>query len=220
MNHKSHELAYLTDLLRDFSANPELEAEQAITLIQAKHALLLHNIIFSSNLWDITGKDKWIPIFDLPRLMHRFLYKGILNNAGEYRKSTDPKNGAVYFGREREFIGTSPAQIESQTNEALTLLQPNEGEPIWNAAHFYQRFVQIHPFYDANGRIGRVIVSSYLDFHGLYMYWEVMKKNDQWLKRLNHCHRRYGSPSYDTYLGYHAKHWQKFIVEKEVIYSE
>lgn len=220
MQDKSHERAYLASLLADFSVNPELKAEQAVTLIQTRYAALLRHTDILSDLLSMPEDDGVLPATTLPRMIHDFLYRGILSNAGQYRSSTEPNDGIVHFGRGQKFSGLPPSQIEFETRDILSFLPLENADSVWGAAKFYQRFVQIHPFYDANGRIGRAIVTAYLDLHGLYMNWEVMEKNNKWLKCLNDCHKRYSKPIYDTYLTYHVNHWRKFIAPKIDIYPE
>lgn len=225
MRNRSHEQAYLEDLLKDFALEPDIDAQRAVVLIQARYAILLENIdIITNSLFPpaITGVTPSIvpPLSILPKMIHGFLYNGILLNAGEYRHSDEPNSGVVLFGAGQRFKGTSPSQISEEIAYTFDILTKKDSDPIWCAAVFYQRFVQIHPFYDANGRIGRAIVTAYLDQHGLFMNWEAMEKNSKWLKRLNDCHKRYGKPTYDEYIGYHVAHWRQFIIQKSKIFSE
>ena len=217
---KSHERAYLAELLADFPVNPELNSEIAIIIIQARYAALLRNPSELGDILKTPEKYGFLSASSLPKMMHEFLYQEILSNAGEYRSLNEPQNGDVFFGPQGVFRGSDPSRIEFEIRDIFPLLQLENVDPVRNVATFYQRFVQIHPFYDANGRIGRAISTAYLDLHELHMNWEAMEKNAQWLKRLNHCHKRYSKPSYDTHLTYHVEHWRKFIIPKKEIYSE
>ena len=75
-------------------------------------------------------------------------------------------------------------QEEDDRVHLAALMQDFPTNPVRDAVTFYQQFVCIHPFYDANGRIGRFITSLYLDYHGLHISWAGLSQNQQWLKNL------------------------------------
>lgn len=66
----------------------------------------------------------------------------------------------------------------------------------------------VHPFYDANGRIGRFMLETYLNFHNMIVQWQKLHANEKWLKRLNECHKRFHSDNYELYLNRLVKHWR------------
>ena len=112
--------------------------------------------------------DKAVYAFfrEIPVEFHKQLFEGILNNAGEYRKSTDPNKGEVFFGPStNQFAGADPSMIESMLRQNISTLTLSSPDPVYVAAKFYQRFVYIHPFNDGNGRIARFIVEVYLIYH-------------------------------------------------------
>lgn len=220
MTHKSHEQSHLADLLSDFAANPSINPRNAVALIQLRYRSLLQDTGIIRDVLRLAEAKGGPHSIRLPLVIHRFLYDSILGNAGQYRKADEPGNGNIKFGPRQIFNGAPPAQIESEINHVFSTLHASDHDPIWRVAEFYQRFVQIHPFYDANGRIGRAIVTAYLDLHGLYMNWENMEKNNKWLKRLNDCHKRYPGHEYATYLERHVNHWRSFIEMKAAIYPE
>ncbi|MFH5884097.1 Fic family protein [Halalkalibaculum sp. DA3122] len=90
------------------------------------------------------------------------------------------------------FKGTSSSKIDEKLDMAFSHLVIDPGDPIENAMRFYQRFVYIHPSYDANGRIGRVIVSTYLNLFGYYVQWGEFDgpNNSKFINKLNACHER------------------------------
>lgn len=88
-------------------------------------------------------------------------------------------------------------------------------DSVYHAVKFYQQFVQIHPFYDANGRIGRFLLEIYLNLHGIGMQWKKLYANEKWIKKLNDCHRRKGASEYERYLGYLVSHWNKCTFYEE-----
>ena len=160
------------------------------------------------------------------------MFSNILSNAGCYRNNLDALGGHVEFGLPKKklndqgessnsrFSGAMPDEIEKGLDRALKKLVFNGGDPVSNAAEFYQQFVRIHPFYDGNGRIGRYIVEAYLCHYGRYVRWEEMKKNNRWIKQLNYCHKnmtaRTMTPSYRFATKWWIHHFRKFVYELEL----
>src|SRR5699024_9224121 len=76
-------------------------------------------------------------------ILHRYLFNGILSNAGEYRKPSDPKGGYIGFGgakhhrQQSKFKGTKPSNIEQALDQALTHLDYQTNDPIESALRFY-----------------------------------------------------------------------------------
>ena len=83
------------------------------------------------------------------------------------------------------------------------------------AVLFYKDFSGVHPFYDANGRVGRYVVSVYLLLHGRYVEWgRVDQKEKAFLKRINACLERRDSKDAGlvaTYEGYLVQLWRRFV---------
>lgn len=71
---------------------------------------------------------------------------------------------------------------------------------------FYQKFVNVHPFYDANGRIGRLIALMYLADRNLVLSWSEFDSKTKFIKKLNRCHL---NPSDETF-GYLAEYVREF----------
>jgi fido (protein-threonine AMPylation protein) len=213
------EREHLEALMRDFPAAPPLSLEEAIKSIHIRFEKLDFEQ-FSSNLRGYDDRGFVDRFQNLPRKAHRYLYQDILSNAGEYRKSSDPENGEILFGPRQRFRGWKPENIAEGVNHACSLLQKSTSTPIENVVTFYQQFVCVHPFYDANGRIARFMTSIYLDYHGYHMSWSGLRKNQQWLKKLNDCHVRMKTVQYRQYLEYLFQHWQRYISLKDSILGE
>lgn len=200
------------------AASSTRSMEDAAATIQLRYQSLLDSLVDSeavTRLLDSTSETFFSPLFaSLARLSHRTLYGEILANAGKYRQPTEADGGAVYFGPQSkgpaEFTGTSASKIESELTGAFRHLSKTTSDPVASAVTFYQQFVRIHPFYDANGRITRLLVSVYLDYHGRYVDWDDLQRQGKWIHHLNNCHKRQGQKVYDTYLGrlidYFARH--------------
>ena len=154
---------------------------------------------------------------------HSLLFVNILSNAGHFRQIDEPNRGFVGFGgpdtrstSAAKFRGTPASEIEIEVGKAVAVLSGDAVTPLENSILFYQKFVRIHPFYDANGRIARLVVSIYLGSHGHRVLWkdlETTKKN-QFLKKLNSWHKREGTPSFEEYLSRLTVFWKQFVISE------
>ena len=227
MSPRSAEVTYLRRLIEDFPSetNPE-EAGKALQTIAVRYQSIESEQYFKG----ISASD--LKKLDLPEnlsdilkqrafLIHKFLFKDILSNAGERRKSFDPEDGTIGFGgtkhqRQRmRFKGTNPPKIDKELDKAFSHLVLEPEDPIENAMRFYQHFVYIHPFYDANGRIGRVIVSTYLNLFGYYVQWGEFDgpNNSKFINKLNACHDRMESGyTFEQYFGYLLSFFKKYVI--------
>lgn len=150
----------------------------------------------------------------LPLLLHDYLFDSLLANAGKYRQASDAGGGLVLFGLQQQFQGASPSSIADDVKKAASNLIPGSTDSVYNAVKFYQQFVCIHPFYDANGRIGRFIVEVYLNYYNIGIQWKKLCANEKWIKKLNDCHKRMNSPEYERYVNFLVSHWRHFIFEE------
>ncbi|MFH0738000.1 MAG: Fic family protein [Candidatus Micrarchaeota archaeon] len=81
------------------------------------------------------------------------------NNAGFYRR------GAVRISG-TDYMPPNAAKVPDLMKEVYRLLNTRSGEPIETAALLHQRFVDIHPFVDGNGRTARLLLNLYLMRNG------------------------------------------------------
>jgi len=215
LNHtfESAEKEHLTELIRDFPVEnpPSFETASKLLFLRFEKLNLEQ---FSAALLPLNDAEFAERFHSLPRKMHHYLFRGILSNAGMYRNDRDVKGDCIFFGPSQKFHGVSPPRIAEGVQEACSYLRRDVGDPITAVVKFYQQFALVHPFYDANGRIGRFITSIYLDFHGHYISWTKMDKNQKWIKKLNECHKR---PGDDRYMRRLVNHWKKFILLKNEI---
>lgn len=210
---RSQEESYLQELMRDFSILAGInDVEQALQEINSRFLILEQNI----EGFIPTDKVDNLPSYfsNLSMRFHMILYDQILSNAGQHRQANEPGGGMVLFGPHQKFKGTPAAEIAQVLPEVFNYLGTENTDPIVNAVMFYQRFVQVHPFYDANGRIGRLIVAIYLNQYGYYVDWSGLHRNNKWLKLLNECHERFGRDVYSEYLDRLVSHWRKHISSK------
>lgn len=214
------EESYLQALINDFSVDSNLSPRDALRMIGVRYQQLENQ---TDNFIRILSNSQVAFsefLKSLASILHAYLFNDILSNAGSYRKATDPNNGFVGFGSDKvrnpsltEFQGSPTAIIEPELSKAFRLLSRDDKDPIRTAIVFYQRFVLVHPFYDANGRIARFLVSLYLSFHGYYVRWKIIdeKNKIKFIKKLNQCHLRYEKDGYEKYLNYLVDFWKEFV---------
>jgi Fic family protein len=112
------------------------------------------------------------------------------NDAGVRRQSgtnlANSKTGEVIFTPPQRFedIEKLLANLESYINE------PNDIDPLINMAIIHYQFETIHPFYDGNGRTGRIInilyliLNDLLDIPILYLSNYIIKNKADYYKLL------------------------------------
>jgi Fic family protein len=202
--------------MREFTVASSPPIDLALKLIHLRFGQL-HAEQFAIALAPLSDTEFRDRICSLPLKIHHYLFREILSNAGLYRNYNDSNQGGIYFGPNQKFLGRSPSDIMEGVNDACSCLGRNDSDPVTCVVAFYQQFVLVHPFYDANGRIGRFITDVYLSYYGYHISWKRMHQNQKWLSKLNACHQRVDQDSYGEYLQYLVNHWQKFILHKEDI---
>lgn len=201
--------------MRDFPVSVPPSIDDALKQIHARYDKL--NTDGFVNILSCVSSKKFNHIFlYLPLILHQYLLNGTVSNADCYRQEFDPDQGAIFFGPNQKFRGWQPREIAEGVRMASSCLIIDESKAMHNAVKFYQQFVMVHPFYDANGRIGRFIVETYLNFHGIGIVWEKLCANTKWLKKLNDCHKRFNGQDYDRYLELLVAHWSKFTFTEEI----
>ena len=204
--------------MQSFPVYPQLSLDEADEQIKDFCNNLASAEEFAEELKELSNQAVYAFFQKIPKELHRQLFAGILNNAGEYRKPTDPNNGEVFFGPStNQFAGADPAMIDSMLRKNISSLSLSPPDPVYVAARFYQRFVYIHPFNDGNGRIARFITEIYLNCHQYRIDFDRLRKKPRWrwLKLLNYCHRKSDVPlSYPHSLKWWVHHFRKFVVHE------
>ncbi|MFH1650123.1 MAG: Fic family protein [Candidatus Woesearchaeota archaeon] len=106
------------------------------------------------NMVDSLVHKKTITELDVLNLHAIILDRIDPNNAGFYRHGAVRISGTTYSP-------PNPAKVPELMKEVYALLN-TRGEPIEIAAQAHQRFVDIHPFIDGNGRTARLLLNLYL----------------------------------------------------------
>lgn len=221
MNHQSdsNDKEHFRTLMRDFPVIDSPTIDQALKTVYSRYDKLNTDEFVKK----LMGLDEinFSKLFRyLPFLLHGYLFEGIFSNAGKYRSHDDPANGFIAFGPRQKFKGVSPALIEDGVVHATSNLTKNTADAVFSAVKFYQQFVMVHPFYDANGRIGRFILETYLNYHGIGVLWGKLCSNEKWIKKLNNCHTMFNQPKYNEYLEYLVRHWRRFTFREQITTDE
>lgn len=223
MSPRSAEVAYLKRLIKDFPA----DFPRALDLITARYQVLeqsYRSLFLAKGDNDQPESERIATIKFKIVALHRYLFSGILSHAGEFRKTSDPKGGYIGFGgtkhqrQQSKFKGTKPPNIEQELDRALAHLDYKAKNPIENTLRFYQHFVFIHPFYDANGRLGRVMVSTFLHRFDYYVRWGDFdgSNNTKFINKLNKCHKRMESGfRFEEYFGYLLDFFSKYVISTD-----
>lgn len=219
------EEAYLGELMLEFPVENAPSVSEALYRVQERYRMVWSRLLNLKTLTLVhTQMDQRLDLVEsvvndaegLIRDIHRFLFTGVLCNAGEYRSAHDAHAGAVWFGghdryyrKIGRFEGSAPENIASDVRAALDAYCMGTSDPLRAVCTFYQRFVRIHPFYDANGRIARLAAALFLRVHGLEVRWNEMEsKNNEFIRRLNYVHKHENNPSF--YLGILTSYVGKF----------
>lgn len=239
----AYELENLAGLLRDFGADgwtPDRAAEAfeavAVRSLQlesflGQDAAFVHGVASGTDALPL-----WRVLDVIGRGAHRFLFEPVLRTAGEVRQGSDPGGGYVEFGGRRgqtvfpKFVGTPPAGIGAALEvcfarlvDARTAADSDDAavrararlDATDAAVCFYKDWSGVHPFYDANGRVGRYVVMVYLLLHGRYVRWDTLDgRETRFLKRINECLKRRGHVDARVqarYEGYLVQFWRPFV---------
>lgn len=213
----SAEVEELEGLIRDFpDQHPPEEATVLLNEIATRTSIIENNL--KGLIPDSTVIFPHIFNPNLAESIHGFMFKGILSNAGSYRNLDDVNKGKVVFGGQKRneykswFDGCSPDIIPTEVAKSFELLTMNPSDPVDQVLRFYQSFVYIHPFYDGNGRVGRIITSIYLMYFGHYVQWKNMEGKSKMINKLNECHKRIGKYEFETYFKYLVNYFRSYVV--------
>lgn len=225
---------YLARLIEDFGPDGGPEAHDASQRIFDRYSQLVADYVeIGDSIRSRVEEGKSLRKLLRERAVsfHSFLYDDILGNAGRYREEMDPKRGRVYFGGQQahkgrpRYEGALPNKIEGELDEAFEHLAENlsDDDPIRSAVLFYAHFVYVHPFYDANGRIGRMLVSIYLYLCGYYINWRKLdQKKNKFISKLNACHDRRNSlnkEKHRRYQDYLVDFFRRYVTSHQEFYN-
>ena len=222
----SHEREVAQDLLKDFAADSSVTPEIVYKLSWERYIFLENEVpVLSTMLKEFKSGNKenyQFEFFDLPLILHHYIYSGLYTFAGRYRSEDDPSSGNIFFGkvkghnRSPEFSGTISSGIGEEILESISrLIEPDPDDPLLKAAVFYQNFVKTHPFYDGNGRLARLIANIYLFDFGLTINWSEFDSKPGFVRKLNWCHKAGTQKALMTY----AEYIRKFTINLDSLES-
>lgn len=138
--------------------------------------------------YEIIKKQGFLRVRDIIKIQEDI----IENNAG--LRSTP---GTVLKNDRTGEVVYTPPQNKAEIEELLTNFikhfndREDELSPLINLAILHYQFESIHPFYDGNGRTGRIlnilylILNNLLEIPILYLSSYIIKNKDEYYKRLN-----------------------------------
>jgi len=136
--------------------------------VSGKSSREFYEIQNYSKLKEYLGNSTPKISIELIKTIHKIILSNIDDNAaGSFRK--------VDVGiRGTKFTPTPPPLIEQEMEDLIEWLRSNESTiyPVELVAIFHQKFEEIHPFIDGNGRVGRELVRILLkkyDFPSLFI---------------------------------------------------
>ena len=140
------------------------------------------------------------------------LYHILTNDLVRERNILYPKG----FKKEPNIVGNSrttpPENVEEELNKLIKWYRQNKGKihPLILAFEFHKSYEFIHPFTDANGRTGRMIMNKILISNGyspiiVYKdnktaYFNAIEKSDEKVKKYYHFMLEQTNKSYDYIL--------------------
>lgn len=116
--------------MQDFPVNPPVYLDAATERIKDFCNSQLPAEEFAEALKKLPPQVVEAFFQEIPAELHRQLFGGILSNAGEYLKTTDPNKGEVFFGPStNQFAGAEPGTIERMLRQNLStlILHPTKG---------------------------------------------------------------------------------------------
>jgi len=107
---------------------------------------------------------------DIVQQIHEIVTKGILEVSGKYRTENVRITGS-------KIAPPSYSKIVNLMGEYISNIKELKLHPIKKAAFIHHELVRIHPFFDGNGRVSRLITNLYLMKQGYPPI--VLKKEDR-----------------------------------------
>lgn len=206
------------ELIKDFAVRPNVTVEEIYKISWKRFNAIegsLHKVKILNQL--IHDDEFNYNYSNLPNALHFYLYEGLYSFAGQFRKYDDPNRGTIHFGiqhghqRKPPFTGDSPKSIEAGVLEAVQHLKIHTQNPLYQALRFYQKFVNVHPYYDGNGRIARLIANIYLIEYEKTISWSEFDSKSKFLKRLNRCHLNPSEKTFNRLSNYVEEYTLNFL---------
>ena len=92
---------------------------------------------------------------DYIKQLHRMLKNGVMDDDEDYAVVSDYKK---YPNEVGEIETVPPEKVSDHVQDLLGRYNDKPALDLYDIADFHVRFERIHPFYDGNGRIGRLLM--------------------------------------------------------------
>ena len=102
--------------------------------------------------------------------LHECMTKGILQCPGQYRTGDVRVTGT-------DVRPPSYLKVISLMDNYIKNIKEGKQHPLQKAAYIHHELVRIHPFYDGNGRVARLLINFYLMTEGYHII--IVKKEDR-----------------------------------------
>ncbi len=132
---------------------------------------------------------------------HGLLLNGLIDNAGEYRK----ESVGIVHGKEIAHIAPPAENVSFLMNDLFDYIKKDEDPILIRSCVFHYEMEFIHPFFDGNGRMGRlwqtvILMNKYPVFEYLPFESLISKTQDDYYKALKLSDRTANSTPFIEYL--------------------
>ena len=150
--------------------------------------------------YDLANKQGFLRVNDIVSIQQELVDNsaGIRSTPGTVLKSDKTGNVVYIPPQDKEEI------LDLLTNFIEHFNQPDDLSPLINLAILHHQFESIHPFYDGNGRTGRIlnilylILNELIDVPILYLSSYIIENKQEYYRLLNQTNR--------------TGHWEDWIV--------
>jgi Fic family protein len=104
------------------------------------------------------------------------------------------RNEKIFIGKninEALYIPPNPNDLESLMNQLLITINSNEQGDFKKAFYVHSQFLLIHPFYDSNGRIARLLFDYLIDKKSYQIInpalFRLNKSTEDYIKAIHNC---------------------------------
>ncbi len=105
--------------------------------------------------YEINSPLDWDNLSNNIKDIHKDIFKGVIKNAGKFKKQVN------FIPEEKEFL--DPELVEIELAKLGSFIANSSFHNIAIAAIAHAKFIEIHPFPDGNGRMGRLLSNKLIE---------------------------------------------------------